>query len=853
MWVTRFEWPKTDKAACQGYIDAVMKKLADNNFNAVIFQMRGQCDTLYPSPYEPWSEIIAPNGQDPGWDPMAYAINAAHAQGLEFHAYINTHVGWSMLGSCGYREPVNRNHVFYQHLNAADPEHRDWLLHDNSGGGDDKVGAPVQCDESNYVWMAPGVPDMQAHVRRQIMYVVTQYDGSDPVARPRLDGVHWDRIRTPKNDTEVRRWSHDPISVARFNGDANPDGLDFYAWTREQINRFTRDIYAEIMEVRPDVKVSASPLGLYAPERYTEYGYPTSNCGYQYEYTCVAQDGQDWLNTGAMDFLVPQIYWANRPWRSANPHFSEILPDWVAHNGGRHIYAGMTTGGGSMALAGLVDEVQESRRLGAQGNVVFSYSSFGEYWVGYEDGPYAEAAVVPTLPWKTNPTTGIIIGNVVGADGTTPLVDVQVRRTGSTYTALSSGDGFYSFLLVEPGTYELEFTKAGLATQRASLRVAAGQVSRLNVTLAPPPVFEVSPASIQIVAETPGQNPAPTALEIRSVGTGRLVFQAADDVAWIRLDPTAGVSEGEPAHVTLQFTVTGLPNGVYLGTVRVTAEGAPPVLVPVQLTVKYPSAPPPRSFPTDLDKDGVVDTRDNCPSDANHDQADWDADGLGDVCDICPRASNHDQKDADGDGVGDACDNCIAAMNADQADKDGDGSGDACDNCIAVANPAQQDRDADGVGDMCDNCLFVSNPAQVDSDRDGVGDNCDNCVAIANANQFDGDSDGIGDLCDNCSATANQSQVDSDANGIGDACEPPPGPPPSGHEQPGADTDGQTPDDTPAGGDSGEDGGPSSEEPATTTAPLARLCGLGAAQALAMGFLGLAALRLGPWRRPARK
>jgi MYXO-CTERM domain-containing protein len=42
---------------------------------------------------------------------------------------------------------------------------------------------------------------------------------------------------------------------------------------------------------------------------------------------------------------------------------------------------------------------------------------------------------------------------------------------------------------------------------------------------------------------------------------------------------------------------------------------------------------PGQPSPPDLDKDGVVDARDNCPLDPNPDQRDQDGDGLGDTCD----------------------------------------------------------------------------------------------------------------------------------------------------------------------------------------------------------------------------
>jgi len=46
--------------------------------------------------------------------------------------------------------------------------------------------------------------------------------------------------------------------------------------------------------------------------------------------------------------------------------------------------------------------------------------------------------------------------------------------------------------------------------------------------------------------------------------------------------------------------------------------------------------PKPPDPPKDSDKDGVYDTKDNCPTVPNKDQGDFDADLIGDVCDLCP-------------------------------------------------------------------------------------------------------------------------------------------------------------------------------------------------------------------------
>ncbi|MEZ4380307.1 MAG: DUF4114 domain-containing protein [Nannocystaceae bacterium] len=76
----------------------------------------------------------------------------------------------------------------------------------------------------------------------------------------------------------------------------------------------------------------------------------------------------------------------------------------------------------------------------------------------------------------------------------------------------------------------------------------------------------------------------------------------------------------------------------------------------------------------DLDDDGVCFVDDNCPDNANVDQADGDDDGVGDSCDNCPDVANPDQLDEDNDKIGDACDPQIGTT-GDTTDGTTDGSG----------------------------------------------------------------------------------------------------------------------------------------------------------------------------------
>ena len=434
VWVSRYEWPSTTPATWKSNLDSVMANAKSGNYNAVVVQMRGDTTTLYPSPNEPLSSLIALGTGD---DPLQYAINAAHAQGLQMHCYFNTHVCTSSFAST----------------------HQSWLIADATGN-------PISAPVDGYYWLAPGNPEVEAYLREQIMYIVNNY--------PQLDGIHFDRIRCPE-----QVYSHDATSEARRTGGANPDSLNFDDWTADQFTRFLRNVYAQVHSVNPTLQISAAPLGLYDASAYS--GYST---GYYYGLPR-HQDAKAWLAAGAVDWIAPQCYW---PDGGSKPDFSDLVPDWLAASNGRHIYPGMSSSSDSDATE-TINEITAARNFGAPGNQTWSYGSANSlnFWSALTaaGAPYEQPANAPDLPWLSNPTTGIVYGTIKDFGTGQPITDAKITVNGQSYTALSAKDGFWCRLNLTPGSYTITVDAGATGTAVVQVNnLAAGEVRQLDIAVA---------------------------------------------------------------------------------------------------------------------------------------------------------------------------------------------------------------------------------------------------------------------------------------------------------------------------------------------------------------------------------
>ena len=133
----------------------------------------------------------------------------------------------------------------------------------------------------------------------------------------------------------------------------------------------------------------------------------------------------------------------------------------------------------------------------------------------------------------------------------------------------------------------------------------------------------------------------------------------------------------------------------------------------------------------DADGDGVLNGADNCPSQANPDQADGDGDGAGDACDCAPA------DDAVYPGATQACDGINNDCNdpswpdvpADEQDGDGDSflACADCDDGNDTVHPAAPQL-CDGINNDCNDAAWPDVPAsETDDDGDGLAECAGDC------------------------------------------------------------------------------------------------------------------------------
>jgi len=368
--VANIDWPSRATLARevqQAEFIAILDRARTIGVNAIVLQVRAAGDALYPSSLEPWSRsLTGTQGIDPGWDPVAFAVDQSHARGLEVHAWFNPfragNLADSLVRSAG-------------HLARRRPD----------------LVRPF-CTQ---LWFDPGEREVQEHARAVIADVVRRYD---------IDAVHLDDYFYPYPDSRCPGLSFpDSVGYARHvlgGGQLTRDN-----WRRDNVNRFVEALRPTVHAIAPHVRVGISPFGIWRP------GTPPGITGLD-AYASIYADSQWWLSRGWVDYFAPQLYWARS---SSGQPFNTLLDWWSARNTmQRHLWPGLAAyrvadGTSSAFTAGEIEgQIASTRaRAGATGgptgtilyNTTVVMQDRGGLGTRLQSAVNPTPSVVPATPW----------------------------------------------------------------------------------------------------------------------------------------------------------------------------------------------------------------------------------------------------------------------------------------------------------------------------------------------------------------------------------------------------------------------------------------------------------------------
>lgn len=252
--------PQQMRATLSQQLDVLQKY----GVNAIIFQVRPECDALYESKIEPWSRFLTgQQGKSPSpyWDPLEWMIQHCHKRGMELHAWINPYRAKTKTTTA-----LASNHVAV-------------LYPDRTFSYDDQI------------ILNPGLDENREYICTVVADIVSRYN---------IDGIHIDDYFYPYPVDGLVIPDND-LFLSKSNGIRNID-----EWRRYNVDTFIKQLHETISSIKPWVKFGVSPFGIYRNKKTDPNGSDTN--GLQ-NYDDLYADVLLWVNNGWVDYCAPQLYW----------------------------------------------------------------------------------------------------------------------------------------------------------------------------------------------------------------------------------------------------------------------------------------------------------------------------------------------------------------------------------------------------------------------------------------------------------------------------------------------------------------------------------------------------------------
>ena len=368
--VYNLDWPKTKNNASKQKqeLTQLMDKLKGCGINTIVLQVRPESDALYKSSINPWSKYLTgTQGKDPGYDPLAFAVQEAHKRGMELHAWMNPY----RVTSSG----TNLNALVSSHPARKNPS---WVIKYNGK-----------------MYYDPGNPAVVDYLVKTVKEVVDKYD---------VDGIHFDDYFYPSSSFP------DDTSYQVYG-----KGQDRNNWRRENVNTLLKRVKA-VVNARSGCEFGVSPFGIWR-NKSADCPDGSETSGSQSYYNMLA-DSRTWIRKGYVDYIVPQIYW---PIGLKVADYSKLVKWWANEVKGydvdlyigQGIYKqGQSSHGGQNIAKEIKNQIKINKQYSTvKGSMYFSARDIVNNAGIYNDLKSMYGAYNGTIEDKNLPTSTEIIGS----------------------------------------------------------------------------------------------------------------------------------------------------------------------------------------------------------------------------------------------------------------------------------------------------------------------------------------------------------------------------------------------------------------------------------------------------------
>lgn len=257
--------------ACRNESDIkkLIRNLAKTGFNVIFLETLNAGFPIYPSMLLPQNPLIN------GWDPLKAAIEEAHENGIELHAWVwvfavgNTRHNLLIGKPLQYPGPIIEAKGRILSLTDIDSKLR------------------IESQPEN--WISPANKKATQFLLDVYSEIVRNYD---------VDGIQYDYIRFPfqKRETQVgfdfatkNEFLKDTGKLPTIDGPVNKMWKE---WKAKKVSEFVKDTSSKLKQIKPNLKISVAVFGIDRNLRLSQ----------------IQQDWETWLVNKWVDVAYPFYY-----------------------------------------------------------------------------------------------------------------------------------------------------------------------------------------------------------------------------------------------------------------------------------------------------------------------------------------------------------------------------------------------------------------------------------------------------------------------------------------------------------------------------------------------------------------